>query len=339
MARLIAAGVSGIALTACLEVAAATLASCAAIVDNRERLACYDDLARREPGHEAEAAAANRVRAKALENRGVQDTELDRQWELKPDLSRGIFRLLPYRSVYALLHASTDINNSPTSPTRSVALQDVELQRFEAKLQLSFKSKLLQNVGGSATDLWFGYTQQSYWQAANGRYSSPFRETNYEPEIIAVRPLDVALPGVRVRYVAAAFTHESNGRGETLSRSWNRLIGEVAAEAGPWSVHVRPWVRVDPAAGQRDDNPDIQDFVGRGELIGVYRRAGHVVTLRGRHSLRAGERSHGSARIDWAFPLAGNLNGHVQLFTGYGESLIDYNHRQSALGVGVSFFD
>jgi phospholipase A1 len=197
----------------------------------------------------------------------------------------------------------------------------------------------LQDVLGTPADLWFGYTQQSYWQAANRRYSSFFRETNYQPEIIAMRALPWKSASIDASYVALSVVHESNGRGESLSRSWNRVIGEVAFEAGPWVVHLRPWARVDTASGANDDNPDIQDFVGRGEAIVAFRKAGHVVTFTGRHTLRSGANSRGSARLDWAFPVVGHLNGHLQLFSGYGESLIDYNHRQTTLGVGVSFFD
>jgi phospholipase A1 len=98
-------------------------------------------------------------------------------------------------------------------------------------------------------------------------------------------------------------------------------------------------VRAFDAGGSRDDNPDIEDYAGRGEVVLTHRDGRDVVTLRLRHTLRGGDRNRGSAQLDWAFPLAGALNGHVQVFNGYGESLIDYNHRQTTLGVGLSFAD
>jgi phospholipase A1 len=85
-----------------------------------------------------------------------------------------------------------------------------------------------------------------------------------------------------------------------------------------------------------DDNPDLADYLGRGELLLTRRMQRHVFTLQARHSLRGGSRSHGSLQIDWAFPLTNALHGYVQVFSGYGESMIDYNFRQQRIGLGVS---
>ena len=59
----------------------------------------------------------------------------------------------------------------------------------------------------------------------------------------------------------------------------------------------------------------------------------------GRHSLRGGDRSHGALQFDWAFPITSKLHGYVQIFDGYGESLIDYNHRATYVGAGVSLLE
>jgi phospholipase A1 len=354
----------GLALAALgANAASADIRACARIAEDAPRLACYDALALRETpparattGSDAEriGAAAGDARGNATSARNANgidaapgdDPATDAAahfataWELDPALRRGTFRLVRHRPLYALAHATDRVNGDPRSPTRPTAPGTaIDLQNGDAKLQVSFKTKLVEDVAGTGADLWFGYTQQSFWQAANSRFSSPFRESNYEPEAILVRPMPFAVGPVRGAYAALALDHQSNGQGGALSRSWNRLVGDIAVTSGPFTLQVRPWLRIDTSTGADDDNPDILDYVGRGELVAAYRAGRHVVTLRGRHSLRTGERAHGSAQLDWANRLAGALNAHVQLFTGFGESLIDYNHRQTAVGVGVSFLD
>ncbi|HST44738.1 MAG TPA: phospholipase A, partial [Luteimonas sp.] len=84
---------------------------------------------------------------------------------------------------------------------------------------------------------------------------------------------------------------------------------------------------------------DLEDYMGRGDMTLVHTRQGHVYSLTARHSLRGGDRSHGAVGFDWGFPITNQLRGHVQVFDGYGESLIDYNHRATYLGLGVSLLD
>ena len=75
--------------------------------------------------------------------------------------------------------------------------------------------------------------------------------------------------------------------------------------------------------------------MGRGDATLTWNRNGHEVSLMARHSLRTGSRSHGALQLDYGFPISNLLRGHVQVFDGYGESLIDYNHKATYVGVGV----
>ena len=65
-----------------------------------------------------------------------------------------------------------------------------DIDAAEAKFQLSFKADIgnqrnIEFLGMRTLRFWGAYTQQSQWQVLNFRNSSPFRETVYEPELIA----------------------------------------------------------------------------------------------------------------------------------------------------------
>jgi phospholipase A1 len=125
--------------------------------------------------------------------------------------------------------------------------------------------------------------------------------------------------------------HQSNGRAAPLSRSWNRVYAQFGFERGNFTLLAQPWYRLSESAAT-DDNPDIQDYLGSGDLRLVYADAGHIYSALGRYSF-SGRR--GGLELEWAFPLIGPLKGYLQLTTGYGESLIDYNHSQTTIGLGV----
>jgi phospholipase A1 len=185
-------------------------------------------------------------------------------------------------------------------------------------------------VRDKPVDLWFGYTQQSFWQAANRETSSFFRASNYQPELMAIVPVDWKLLGMRARFVNFGISHESNGQISTVSRSWNRAYVQLGLERDNFALLARTWKRIHTSS--KDDNPDIIDYMGKGDLEGVYRWNGHELSLLTRYNFDTG---HGAARLGWTFPLASNLKGYVQLFSGYGQSLIDYNNYQRSAGLGV----
>lgn len=315
------------------------LERCAVLGDPTGRLACYDKLARATPptvgAADASATAAPAAAAATLPllaaSVAVAPQPLSRailHWELDPAAKRGVFNFRPHRDNYLLLaNYSTSSNDAPFQDFTPAG---IKAQHAELTYQLSFKVKLLEQAAGLPLDLWFGYTQQSYWQAYNRAASSPFRETNYQPELIITTPLRLALGPLELRYANLGLVHQSNGQTASLSRSWNRVYGEVGAEHGDFGLALRLWHRLDSAA-ENNDNVDIVNYMGHGDLRATYRFNGNEVSLTARRNFH---HRHGSLQFGWAFPIAANLKGYLQGFSGYGQSLIDYNYSQKSLGGG-----
>lgn len=351
---------------------AATPDRCATIASDLERLACYDAHFRLTPTDTLEADARARAAAQALavgetdtqvrtpaspdqsphaDNREVLPYEeaaralanagrgslLDQRWELARDSKLGVFNLRAYKPIYALpVFWTHRTNELPQSPNPANTVREWQNQQpVEGKFQLSFKTKIAENLFGDNGDLWGAYTQTSRWQMYNSEASRPFRETNYEPELMLVFRNRYHLLGWSGRMAGISLNHQSNGQSDPRSRSWNRIVGTIGLDRENWALVIRPWWRL-PEGTREDNNADIEDYVGRGDAMLVWRNGQHEIATIARHSLRGGERSHGSIQLDWGFPLDGPLRGHVQIFSGYGESLIDYNHASTYIGVGIS---
>ena len=315
-------------------------ADCVRIDDDAARLVCYDRAHNRDPvpaGVKRPDAAPS---PSTPPPSSAAPSLYDDRWDLDGRRKGELFFPRAHKPVYVLPFTWTDrVNDRPESPSPGHSVTDpLVLRPIEVKYQLSLKAKLWEDLLGTPLRIWGGYTQSSRWQVYNGRESRPFRETNYEPEVIFAWPLDYTLWGWRLRQLSLAANHQSNGRELPLSRSWNRAIGEAALEHGNWTLQVRPWVRLDERADD-DDNPDISDYMGRAELLATGKLGHNVVALTLRHSLRGGARSRGSAQLEWSFPIDGALHAYAQWFSGYGESMIDYNHRQNRFGLGVSIVE
>ena len=317
------------------------LADCANIEDNTARLACFDKLAatpapRTEaavvvnPADGAPAATVPVVTAKPSAESSARFSQLD-HWELDDPYRRGVFKFRPHHANYLIATRTYRPNDAPYAPYRDLTDSDTKLSKAELAFQLSFKMKMIEQAFGKPVDLWFGYTQNSYWQAANHAASSPFRETNYQPEVMAITPLHAQVGGVDLRFAGLGFVHQSNGQSGTLSRSWNRFYAQLGVEKDGFSATARVWKRLNESASE-DDNPDIVDYMGRGDLALAYRRNGHIYSSTMRYNFHT---DRGAILAGWAFPLAGNLKGYAQAFAGYGQSLIDYNYFQRSIGLGL----
>lgn len=132
-----------------------------------------------------------------------------------------------------------NINTRPTSGNPANVVETAQpYTASETRLQVSVRTKLAQGLLTKANpqvldSLWFGYTQQSYWQLFNGNISRPFRTTDHEPELVYVYPSDYQLPaGWRMRYSGVGLVHQSNGQAKPYSRSWNRLYLMAGLEQG-----------------------------------------------------------------------------------------------------------
>lgn len=270
----------------------------------------------------------------------VQVSLLDRRWELSESSKLGTFNLRAYKPVYLLpaFYASKK-NELPLSPNPvNTATVAQDLTSIESKFQLSFKTKAIEGIWRDWGDLWLGYTQSSHWQVFNDSASRPFRETNYEPEASLIFKTNYQLLGWNGRLLGLSLNHQSNGRSQPLSRSWNRAILNIGLERDNWALMIRPWHHFSEQF-VLDDNPDIEDYMGHGDIQAVYKYKDQEFALMLRHTLKGGDQARGAAQFDWSFPLQGALRGYVQVFDGYGESLINYNQRATYVGLGISLIN
>lgn len=277
-------------------------------------------------------------------------TPLERFWELTDTANCGTFGLRGYRPISLSVTAADGVNGTPTSPSAGHTGAPQVYTNSETRIQLSVRTKVAQGllVGGEderIDSLWFAYSQQSYWQLFNNDLSRPFRATDHEPELIYILPLRAELPGGwRWAYAGVSANHQSNGQSLPLSRSWNRVIGMAGFELGHrWTVTAKVWQRL-PEGAASDDNPDIVDKLGRGEVSVVWNPSldnSFGMTLR--PVLDSGDA--GSVRLGWWHRIGtsknprSNLRFHTELFSGNGDSLVDYNHRRTVLNFGLTLLD
>ncbi|MEO8835324.1 MAG: phospholipase A [Caldimonas sp.] len=334
----------------------AALEACAQTRVDAERLACYDRIVapRVRGGAEApagaptidatttavvpSAAAANAARPEA--SVGTPGSYFDEFWELGPERKRGTFNFDGYRPNYFFpVHVTSGLNRHPDTPAAGHAGTLPAYRNVEAKLQLSVRTKLYEGLLLPGADLWFAYTQQSLWQIYSGSISRPFRATDHEPELIYIVPAPLELPfGFKTKMVGLGLAHQSNGQALPFSRSWNRWYAYGGIENGNVALTARYNTRIHESDGV-DDNPDFTSYRGRTELFALWTPGFATLSALWKTNFRP---DRGSLQLDFTMPVRRKdpkgLRWYAQVFSGYGETLIDYNFRQTSFGAGLTLF-
>lgn len=256
------------------------------------------------------------------------------QWD-----SYSPFTLMPHHNNYLMPFTYVDgiadliVRDGVVAPADNV----------EAKFQLSLKTPIWSKVYNDKGYLFFAFTQQAYWQAYNSDVSSPFRETNYEPELMLVFPHYANVEEAASRIISLSLSHQSNGRSGELSRSWNRLKLSWVTSIGNVFINFEPYYRfkepvkqgIDDPRG--DDNPDITKYMGWFELSAAYKQDTATWRMMLRNNLQSDNK--GAVRLSYSRPLNNHIRFYAELFNGYGESLIDYNRSVTRFGIGFELND
>ncbi len=214
----------------------------------------------------------------------------------------------------------------------------------EVHIQFSFKKQLYKSF-------YFAYSHKAFFQTYDKENSRPFREENYNPEFFVrfseVGPFDLVRVGL--------WEHESNGDKQrydeagnevNYSRTWDRFY--LFAEKKfmeVLGVGLKLWKVTSPKTEEYrtfyDDNPDMQYYMGSGEVYVTIRLFPTVFTA----MLRRGWKDETETiRLEGRLPihlLPGiedeGIDIFLQYFYGYGDSLIDYNRHVRRFALGISF--
>ena len=251
----------------------------------------------------------------------------------------GRFGLRPYRVNYFLPYGYQKNKYKSYLPTD-------EYKNYEAELQVSLKLNVTNNLLGLDEKYYMSYTHTAFWQVY--AHSSPFRETNYNPEGFVIFPVSDRKTFVHMRSVKFAIAHRSNGVGdnkdfeypdeyiylENRSRSINYLYTTITAQHASLISELTLWTRI-PESKEDDDNRYIMDYIGYSSVDFKYFSGEQIFTLMARGNFATG---YGAVEVTYSRPMpVNNVFFYAKIFSGYGESLIDYDNYITKFSVGFSF--
>ncbi len=267
----------------------------------------------------------------------------------KVDTSKYKLNVMGHYENYMLLggHCSNNLvekyydDNGLRDSTR-----DYKRDSNEAQFQLSIKVPLYSNFLSSGADLFTAYTQNSYWQVYDTDHSSPFRETNYMPELFLDWKLNKKFGDSYLKEARFSLIHQSNGQDVGKSRSWNRTELFFLFQNENIFYGLNMWDRWNedskptPTSTKGDDNVELEDYIGNQKYFIKYKGENINFTLAHQNQLFNYDINRGNTKVDLTFPsINSNFDFFIRYFNGYGESLIDYDVKIQRVSFGIMIAD
>lgn len=210
-----------------------------------------------------------------------------------------------------------------------------------AEFQLSLKFQLFDftNSPAGLTNLYFAYTQTSYWDLISSDPS--FFDTSYKPSLFLYFPNLWHRKDKSIQFdLQGGAEHESNGRGGVQERSIYTAYLQPRITFGKpghlqFALQPRAWTYflVGP------NNPDIAEFRGYADLhafLTLKPEPNSWANFQVETRFRIGDDGeHAGVQVDarYKFPHF-NPVIDVQYFDGYGQTLRQYNQKAHGLRVG-----
>jgi phospholipase A1 len=275
------------------------------------------------------------VESTTIETKNIKDSQAKKSME---DQLNNAFGLTPYKVNYLLPYGYRD------GVYKSYVLSDKYIGA-EAELQVSLKLHVGSDLFGLDEMYYASYSHQAFWQIYTD--SSPFRETTYNPEAFVIFPILDDYSFVQMRSLKLAVAHKSNGQGNNedvvysnpnenpgnRSRSINYLYATLSLQHKTLITDFSVWAPF-PGKTTLDDNPDLMKYIGYSSVKFNYYINEHMFTLLGRASFETG---YGAVEATYSYPLIDGAFIYAKVFSGYAESLIDYNNYITKFSIGFSF--
>jgi outer membrane phospholipase A len=210
----------------------------------------------------------------------------------------------------------------------------------EFQFSLKYKAFDLADDWNPLGHFYFGYTQTSFWDLISRDPS--FYDTSYKPSAFLFYPGLWQPSGLRLD-LQGGVEHESNGRGGSLERSLNTVYLQptVSLELpAHFEISLQPRVWEYFALGS--NNPNMPDYRGYADLLGALTwsepKSGEKIQFSTR--LRIGDAGDHAGLLfilRFNLPYRSHFNPSVQLqyFTGYGQTLRQYNETSDAFRAGL----